>query len=105
CMSMLRRPRTPLLVPYTTLFRSELVHDSYALKKTSIGDSFIEEWSSLLRFKTSTFVLARAIEAASQTRRPTWRIRSAGLPPTYRSEEHTSELQSRENLVCLLLLE
>nr|PZN81309.1 MAG: hypothetical protein DIU57_13665 [Pseudomonadota bacterium] len=61
----------------------ELVHDSYALKKTSIGDSFIEEWSSLLRFKTSTFVLARAIEAASQTRRPTWRIRSAGLPPTY----------------------
>src|SRR5690606_40958456 len=34
---------------------------------------------------------------------------SAGLPsathPTQRSEEHTSELQSRENLVCRLLLE
>src|SRR6266511_6333824 len=30
---------------------------------------------------------------------------SAGTPPDPRSEEHTSELQSRENLVCRLLLE
>src|SRR5690606_41899542 len=32
-------------------------------------------------------------------------IRDATTPPTVRSEEHTSELQSREKLVCRLLLE
>src|SRR5436309_16097757 len=31
--------------------------------------------------------------------------RADGLPGAHRSEEHTSELQSRENLVCRLLLE
>src|SRR5690606_39754388 len=43
----------------------------------------------------STF--ADALEFAAQT------LRSQGAKP--RSEEHTSELQSRENLVCRLLLE
>src|SRR6266511_6045463 len=34
-----------------------------------------------------------------------WRRRRPGRRPAPRSEEHTSELQSRENLVCRLLLE
>src|SRR5690606_40314576 len=36
---------------------------------------------------------------------PTWDRRRPDGPPAGRSEEHTSELQSRENLVCRLLLE
>src|SRR5215203_7146363 len=40
---------------------------------------------------------------ASEPRRPGWRRRGAGRPR--RSEEHTSELQSRQYLVCRLLLE
>src|SRR5690606_42132267 len=44
---------------------------------------------------------------ASETRPPACPTAPAGFPthPDARSEEHTSELQSRENLVCRLLLE
>src|SRR6266576_5208385 len=38
-------------------------------------------------------------------RRPPWRARSPRWPAAPRSEEHTSELQSRRDLVCRLLLE
>src|SRR5690606_42112386 len=41
----------------------------------------------------------------SCSRRPAWRRPGGRRTTTTRSEEHTSELQSRENLVCRLLLE
>src|SRR5690606_40911007 len=45
-------------------------------------------------------------QAVSTRRMPTWSIpASLNIGPSARSEEHTSELQSRENLVCRLLLE
>src|SRR6266511_4061263 len=51
-------------------------------------------------------VLARLLRGwYSGGRREVRADRSRGLPPLWRSEEHTSELQSRENLVCRLLLE
>src|SRR5438132_9999302 len=74
---MIRRPPRSTLFPYTTLFRSS---DS----RTS--------WSDLSRSGSSS--------TSSMRRRLGARTRGA-----YRSEEHTSELQSHSDLVCRLLLE
>src|SRR3712207_7434062 len=80
---MIRRPPRSTLFPYTTLFRS--------------GSS----WSP--RRPASTPSPARAAPKSLAPRRPTLQ-RALRLPRT-RSEEHTSELQSRQYLVCRLLLE
>src|SRR3712207_8685504 len=76
---MIRRPPRSTLFPYTTLFRSVVSDDSVAPMKTP--------WFQSRASVTSGTVVLR---------RPPKRIRS---------EEHTSELQSRQYLVCRLLLE
>src|SRR5436309_11798870 len=81
---MIRRPPRSTLFPYTTLFRST---GRYRYGPSSMS-SMIS--STRLRFSSSSR-LARPHHTAP-ARNP-------------RSEEHTSELQSRENLVCRLLLE
>src|SRR3712207_8159697 len=83
---MIRRPPRSTLFPYTTLFRSRSEKASRNLR-----------WrGALLRHPT----------AAERLRWPTCSDFSARLPaPVSRSEEHTSELQSRQYLVCRLLLE
>src|SRR2546422_4885291 len=85
---MIRRPPRSTLFPYTTLFRS-------------LADG--KELDSLLAFLNR---LTRSAEPGvgdpQGTVQP--RIAYAGLGRT-RSEEHTSELQSRLHLVCRLLLE
>src|SRR3712207_7837967 len=82
---MIRRPPRSTLFPYTTLFRSS----------TSTNEL---PWTTLVSQSS----------AGSSTCRPaSWRTltaRSASAEGT-RSEEHTSELQSRQYLVCRLLLE
>src|SRR2546422_4146453 len=78
---MIRRPPRSTLFPYTTLFRSRVTHDS----ETGSKDS-----TAALIF--ASLVLCGVVAA----------IRSRQVP---RSEEHTSELQSRLHLVCRLLLE
>src|SRR3712207_8465101 len=78
---MVRRPPTSTLYPYTTLFRSGGSGD-LRLRQVVRGDA--RAFRSLLQ--------ARAHPA----------LRPAG---GRRSEEHTSELQSRQYLVCRLLLE
>src|SRR5206468_4871862 len=54
-------------------------------------------------------ISARTTSSASTTCATTWSSRwssaSSGVTPTPRSEDHTSELQSRSDLVCRLLLE
>src|SRR3712207_7796342 len=87
---MIRRPPRSTLFPYTTLFRSPVaLQEEYSLWKRPIPQS---------------------APSASTFRRRTWTScadaspRRAG-PPRSRSEEHTSELQSRQYLVCRLLLE
>src|SRR5436309_11450954 len=72
---MLRRPPRSTLFPYTTLFRSAAVFDPT---------------------RQELFTAERGSGAS---------LNGQPLRVSKRSEEHTSELQSRENLVCRLLLE
>src|SRR5260370_32750545 len=81
---MIRRPPRSTLFPYTTLFRS-MVGAQYVAKSAPDGLTLLMASSSTLSVAPST---------ASGHRGRTWR-----------SEEHTSELQSHLNLVCRLLLE
>src|SRR5690606_41913517 len=102
---MIRRPPSSTLFPYTTLFRS---------KNPFAGASFFVNPSYAGRVLAS-IEEAKEHEAALRevARQPTavWLDRIAALErvpralAAARSEEHTSELQSRENLVCRLLLE
>src|SRR5690349_22381392 len=75
---MIRPPPTPTLFPYTTLFRSARV----------------EAWHRTLDRSLPTRVVPRFAKR--------W---DATVADIGRSEEHTSELQSRRDLVCRLLLE
>src|SRR3712207_8281050 len=88
---MIRRPPRSTLFPYTTLFRSVRLNDSVALMvrlpPTPSGffesvDAEIVAPSAMVSFCVSMLRF-----------------------PAARSEEHTSELQSRQYLVCRLLLE
>src|SRR2546422_5610304 len=83
---MIRRPPRSTLFPYTTLFRSAQL----LRLPTSLGYSF----RTLLRGR------GRRSAPSLPSRSTHSRERAVG-----RSEEHTSELQSRLHLVCRLLLE
>src|SRR5690554_7128284 len=94
---MIRRPPRSTLFPYTTLFRSHLKivdQNKEAIEKKINGSKHAEA------------MVFNALDPAE--RRP--EIEKADivismLPARFRSEEHTSELQSRPHLVCRLLLE
>src|SRR3712207_7107143 len=81
---MIRRPPRSTLFPYTTLFRSEVTTMEGLSPSTDrlhpVAAAFREEHGLQCGFCTPGMVMAR-------------------------SEEHTSELQSRQYLVCRLLLE
>src|SRR5437868_9911583 len=91
-------PPTSTLFPYTTLFRSRLGRADYPVGKEGV----FENRNNRLPEPPWPIPVP-----PSGNRRSTWRLlspsrgRLAGL----RSEEHTSELQSRFDLVCRLLLE
>src|SRR3712207_8301869 len=89
---MIRRPPRSTLFPYTTLFRSPLLHD--ALR-------------SQLRLLPDRHVVRERAVAARAVERPHADLAGLvrGTAVARRSEEHTSELQSRQYLVCRLLLE
>src|SRR5690606_41576341 len=96
------RPPTSPPFPYTTLFRSYLsgpITDPY----TASNAGQLTVLASTDDTSPSAPVLTIADwSAASITLSWSGATDNVGL---YRSEEHTSELQSRENLVCRLLLE
>src|SRR3712207_7211600 len=79
---MIRRPPRSTLFPYTTLFRSA---------KCRAGSVVVDGWNAAAHGR------ARGVGCRVPEER-----RSAS---PVRSEEHTSELQSRQYLVCRLLLE
>src|SRR3712207_8061819 len=83
---MIRRPPRSTLFPYTTLFRSEP-----------------SRWNSLMTLETASRVEAIMFASSWCVRRTLRVVPDPLLSP--RSEEHTSELQSRQYLVCRLLLE
>src|SRR2546422_1100529 len=79
---MIRRPPRSTLFPYTTLFRSSVGVDL-------VAQAFASEFG---------VTLGTSPPRRSSSPAPAWL-------PSVRSEEHTSELQSRLHLVCRLLLE
>src|SRR3712207_7627544 len=94
---MIRRPPRSTLFPYTTLFRSRSVF------MDSSSDHAVTQTHSLPVAHPARELAAcgRDIVAA----RPAYRRDQPCVAQRLRSEEHTSELQSRQYLVCRLLLE
>src|SRR5262245_63023161 len=84
---ILPRPPRSTLFPYTTLFRSDFVERALAITlRLGLRTVALSEqgWRNAVR----------------------WSCRGmSGYDATFRSEEHTSELQSLRHLVCRLLLE
>src|SRR5690606_41905208 len=93
-----RDARTFTLLPYTTLFRS---HVGVVRAKTGIK---LRCQTARRRFGVP-FHGSRVMPAGQGNRVGGVEAPPRRLAPQFRSEEHTSELQSRENLVCRLLLE
>src|SRR5436309_12017288 len=86
---------TSTLFPYTTLFRSQM-------------DTLIA-FTPACEQRAAAVPNSTAVELSKRLKSYDGALRdfrlAIGLPVKERSEEHTSELQSRENLVCRLLLE
>src|SRR3712207_8631970 len=89
---MIRRPPRSTLFPYTTLFRSLAASPASAriervwlTHRTSTPDKIVVNWESTAPGNSA--------------------VRYGPTAEYTRSEEHTSELQSRQYLVCRLLLE
>src|SRR3712207_8196627 len=93
---MIRRPPRSTLFPYTTLFRSRRVRWREVVCRAK--GSACDVWPALGPLKR-TGIPRRPVLSAQRRKQEQSEIR------TPRSEEHTSELQSRQYLVCRLLLE
>src|SRR3712207_6971858 len=90
---MIRRPPRSTLFPYTTLFRSLLVEWSGSEEELDERFAGLEEVARAVGARETVPLRTKAEMQA------TVKLRKS------RSEEHTSELQSRQYLVCRLLLE
>src|SRR2546430_12112569 len=86
---MIRRPPRSTLFPYTTLFRSPTGRGESALINSPVGRVLLDPATRKLPSCSSCSSWFRFFMESDR----------------WRSEEHTSELQSQSNLVCRLLLE
>src|SRR2546422_1957046 len=94
---MIRRPPRSTLFPYTTLFRS--------LEVSSPGlDRALKKAADFERFKGRLAKISTS-EPVGEAKFFEGRLAGFADGKVRRSEEHTSELQSRLHLVCRLLLE
>src|SRR5690554_7500524 len=87
---MIRQQPRSTLFPYTTLFRSKIIKELCGLDKA---------------FITTVHSYTTDQSLHDQPHKDLRRARGAAQSIIPRSEEHTSELQSRPHLVCRLLLE
>src|SRR3989442_2278412 len=87
---MIRRPPRSTLFPYTTLFRSKDVHRDVHRVPHLAPNHGIPDFAQPIGRPTPDVIRAGI---------------AVGAQSLVRSEEHTSELQSRPHLVCRLLLE
>src|SRR2546421_1323707 len=90
---MIRRPPRSTLFPYTTLFRSSRAH------------SGIFRETNPVTITKCVLIMSYAISQRIRFSRARFDRRVSATSRNERSEEHTSELQSRSDLVCRLLLE
>src|SRR3712207_7897271 len=88
---MIRRPPRSTLFPYTTLFRSRTILN------TAVDDELILRNPCRIKGAGAGYSPERPVATVPQV--------LALADAVFRSEEHTSELQSRQYLVCRLLLE
>src|SRR3989449_1886506 len=95
---MIRRPPRSTLFPYTTLFRSRLRGLDTLVQRREAPGAERPEYQLRVRRRVLHDEHAQRAHGVKPGR-------SAGSQAGERSEEHTSELQSRLHLVCRLLLE
>src|SRR5262249_60490295 len=97
-------PPTPILFPYTTLFRSEPMSESEIAPALAAVDSRVD--AALAELKTIDPSTLSDFRGVGRSKLPSTVIGCLVHGAEHaRSEEHTSELQSLTNLVCRLLLE
>src|SRR3712207_7835321 len=90
---MIRRPPRSTLFPYTTLFRSISELEGWEEGQDDLEAALAERGEALAALREEIEARADLVEALGAE------------DAEARSEEHTSELQSRHKLVCRLLLE
>src|SRR3712207_7777578 len=98
---MIRRPPRSTLFPYTTLFRSP-ASGSRSAKPGRLQASGSEDDAEE---DQAHYQGEREPDEADQGHTEVRNVEAAPIEGPERSEEHTSELQSRQYLVCRLLLE
>src|SRR3712207_9025143 len=101
---MIRRPPRSTLFPYTTLFRSQRRDDEG--RRAAQISTWLPSSTTRLGGSLKNSIALSALRSIQEKRFS----RHTGMPrlrarTRVRSEEHTSELQSRQYLVCRLLLE
>src|SRR3712207_7180238 len=102
---MIRRPPRSTLFPYTPLSRSDTAGRVENLKKELLEHPAVRAWSGSLWGNAKSALLTAAADPDSELRtRIAGMIGQLARSLQDRSEEHTSELQSRQYLVCRLLL-
>src|SRR3712207_8559795 len=101
---MIRRPPRSTLFPYTTLFRSTagqrgLLDPAIVRRLLDAHDEGVDRTEQIWTLLNLELWQREFLDGARRS------ALGARLPELARSEEHTSELQSRQYLVCRLLLE
>src|SRR3712207_8878658 len=99
---MIRRPPRSTLFPYTTLFRSDDLRD--ALGAVLLGD-VADDLGAAAVVEVDVEVRHRDAVRVEEALEDEAVLERVEVGDAHRSEEHTSELQSRQYLVCRLLLE
>src|SRR5258707_1534312 len=93
---MIRRPPRSTLFPYTTLFRSAI------LPGAAIG--FLVSGLNLFAMTAGGLVAGCVVALLTGLVARMTELKEDAALATFRSEEHTAEIQSRQYLVCRLLL-